>query len=58
MYWGGFERVKSGDLVPNSICLRRDAKFWSGLVVYREKSELYEPLDQVLRSHSCEILKI
>ena len=35
--------------------LRRDAKFRSGIIIYREKAKLYEPLDQVLRSHSCKI---
>ena len=44
-------------LVPNLICLRRDAKFRSGLIIYREKSKLHQSLDQVLRSHSCKILK-
>ena len=37
------------------ICLRRDAKFRSGLVIYREKPKLYKPLGQVLCSHSCKI---
>ena len=42
-------------LVPNLIFLRGDAKFRSGLIIYREKPKSHESLDQVLRSHSCKI---
>ena len=44
-------------LVPNSICLRRDAKFRSGLIIYREKSKLFESLDQVLRVTRVKFLR-